>query len=224
MNSSSIPVRFSAARGPRTVPARTGVDHELLFSDPERGSSIWSLAVDPAAALRMPPEVIGTGDRSVRDLIRAQSRRRSKASGGEASIPLDEVTEATVVAAGWALDDVLPRGTRLRVRQTANLHLGGTIHDVTAQLNPELSRVALAAAAAIDIPVIGIDLIVPDVTGDEYVFIEANERPGLANHEPQPTASAFLDFLFPDLPAPPQAWTPLEAPPACGGESPTRRD
>ena len=27
----------------------TGVDHELLFSDPEQGSSLWTLAVDPAA-------------------------------------------------------------------------------------------------------------------------------------------------------------------------------
>ncbi len=29
----------------------TGVDHEVLFSDPEHGSSLWTLAVDPAAAL-----------------------------------------------------------------------------------------------------------------------------------------------------------------------------
>jgi hypothetical protein len=29
------------------------------------------------------------------------------------------------------------------------------------------------------------------------VIIEANERPGLANHEPQPTAERFIDFLFP---------------------------
>src|ERR1700739_4788330 len=29
----------------------TGVDHELLFSDPEQGSSLGTLAVDPAAAL-----------------------------------------------------------------------------------------------------------------------------------------------------------------------------
>jgi hypothetical protein len=29
------------------------------------------------------------------------------------------------------------------------------------------------------------------------VFIEANERPGLANHEPQPTAERFIDLLFP---------------------------
>jgi hypothetical protein len=40
------------------------------------------------------------------------------------------------------------------------------------------------------------------------VFIEANERPGLANHEPQPTAQAFIDFLFPQNPGLPQAWTP----------------
>ena len=31
----------------------------------------------------------------------------------------------------------------------------------------------------------------------DYVFIEANERPGLANHEPQPTAERFVDMLFP---------------------------
>ena len=43
---------------------------------------------------------------------------------------------------------------------------------------------------------------------DEYVFVEANERPGLANHEPQPTAAAFIDYLFPGTTAVPQAWTP----------------
>ena len=75
-------------------------------------------------------------------------------------------------------------------------------------MNPELCRVAVTAAEAIGIPVTGIDLLVPDVTGDEYVFVEANERPGLANHEPQPTAAAFVDFLFPGQPGLPQAWTP----------------
>ena len=125
---------------------------------------------------------------------------------------IDDVTEGTVSEAGWSFDEVLPEGLRLRVRRTANLHQGGTIHDVTAEVNLELCRVAITAAEAIGIPVTGIDLLVPDVTGDDYVFIEANERPGLANHEPQPTAAAFVDFLFPGQPGLPQAWTP-EAPP-----------
>src|SRR4051794_7577568 len=38
----------------------------------------------------------------------------------------------------------------------------------------------------------------PDLDGPEHVFIEANERPGLANHEPQPTAEHFIDLLFPE--------------------------
>ena len=156
----------------------------------------------------LPPEVIGTGQHSVRDLIEAESRRRAAATGGESKIPFDDVTECTVREAGWSYDDVLPEGTRLRVRRTANLHQGGTIHDVTANVSPELCRVAVKMADAIGIPVTGIDLLVPDVTGDEYVFVEANERPGLANHEPQPTAAAFIDFLFPGHPRLPQAWTP----------------
>lgn len=187
---------------------------DVLIEQRVQGDDLRLVVIDGrvvAAALRLPPEVIGTGEHSIRDLIAAESRRRSAATGGESRIPLDDLTEATVAEAGWTLDDVLPQGSRLRVRRTANLHQGGTIHDVTAVVNQELCRVAVTAAEAIGIPVTGIDLLVPDVTGAEYAFIEANERPGLANHEPQPTAAAFIDFLFPGHPGQPQAWTPEES-------------
>jgi GNAT-family acetyltransferase (TIGR03103 family) len=188
---------------------------EVLIEQRMDGDDLRLVVIDGrvvAAAVRLPPEVIGTGEHSVRDLIVAESRRRSAATGGESRIPLDAVTEATVNEYGWKFDDVLPQGKRLRVRHTANLHQGGTIHDVTPEVNEELCRVAVTAAEAIGIPVTGIDLLVPDVTGREYAFIEANERPGLANHEPQPTAAAFVDFLFPGQPGQPFAWTPGESP------------
>jgi GNAT-family acetyltransferase (TIGR03103 family) len=188
---------------------------EVLIEQRVNGNDLRLVVIDGrvvAAALRLPPEVIGTGEHTVRDLIVAESRRRSAATGGESRIPLDALTEATVAEYGWQFDDVLPQGTRLRVRHTANLHQGGTIHDVTHDVNQELCRVAVTAAEAIGIPVTGIDLLVPDVTGEEYAFIEANERPGLANHEPQPTAAAFVDFLFPGQPGQPFAWTPEESP------------
>jgi GNAT-family acetyltransferase (TIGR03103 family) len=196
--------------------ARAREQHpEVLIEQRAKGDDLRLVVIDGkvvAAAVRRPAEIIGTGHHAVRDLIEAQSRRRSAATGGESRIPVDEVTEATVAEAGWSFDDVLPEGQRLRVRRTANLHQGGTIHDVTAEVHPELGRVAVTAAEAIGIPVTGIDLLVPDVTADEYVFIEANERPGLANHEPQPTAAAFIDYLFPATPGLPQAWTPDQAP------------
>jgi GNAT-family acetyltransferase (TIGR03103 family) len=150
-----------------------------------------------AAAVRRPPRIVGDGQRSIRELIAAQSRRRAAATGGESTIPIDSETERCLRDAGYALDDVLQAKTEIAVRRTANLHTGGTIHDVTGETHAELVDAAIRAAKAIEIPVTGIDLMVKTPHEPDYVFIEANERPGLANHEPQPTAERFIDLLFP---------------------------
>lgn len=157
-----------------------------------------------AAAVRRPAEVTGTGTHTVRELIEMLSRRRAAATGGESTIPLDSETERCLHAEGVSFDDVLEEGRTVRVRKTANLHTGGTIHDVTDRLHPVLAEAAIAAARALAIPVTGLDFLVPSVEGPEYTIIEANERPGLANHEPRPTASKFIDFLFPQTVATPQ--------------------
>jgi D-alanine-D-alanine ligase-like ATP-grasp enzyme len=151
-----------------------------------------------AAALRRPAEVVGDGRQDVAALVEETSRRRERATGGESTIPLDDATAQVVADAGRELTDVLSHGDRLRVRRTANLHTGGTIEDVTDRLHPEIAAAAVRASRAIGIPVTGIDFLVPDVEGPEHVFIEANERPGLANHEPQPTVARFVDLLFPE--------------------------
>lgn len=150
-----------------------------------------------AGAVRRPAEIVGTGRHTIEALIEARSRRRQAATGGESRIPLDGETERCIARAGYTLDDVLPDGVRLQVRKTANLHTGGTIHDVTERMHPALVDAAERAARAIEIPVVGLDLLVPRVDGPDHVIIEANERPGLANHEPQPTAERFVDLLFP---------------------------
>jgi len=150
-----------------------------------------------AAAVRRPPEVVGDGRSTIAQLIKKQSRRREAATGGESSIPVDAETERCLAAQGVALSDIPEHGTRITVRNTANLHTGGTIHDVTDALHPELKAAAEEAARVLDIPVTGLDFMVPDPADDTYVIIEANERPGLANHEPQPTAERFVDLLFP---------------------------
>ena len=150
-----------------------------------------------AAAVRRPPEVTGNGRLMLQELIQKQSRRRQSATGGESSIPLDDETRRCVTRQGYRLDSVLPVGERVSVRKTANLHTGGTIHDVTDGLNPKLAQACLQAAQVLNIPVVGFDLIVPDHEGADYHIIEANERPGLANHEPHPTAECFIDLLFP---------------------------
>ncbi len=150
-----------------------------------------------AAAIRRPASIIGDGKHAAKVLIEKQSRRRSAATQGESRIPMDDDTIKCLKQAGYELDDVIPVGEEVTVRSTANLHTGGTIQDVTNELHPALADVCIKAAQFLEIPVVGLDLIVESATKPEYVIIEANERPGLANHEPQPTAQRFIDILFP---------------------------
>ncbi|WP_240193288.1 N-acetylglutaminylglutamine synthetase [Desulfobulbus alkaliphilus] len=173
---------------------------KVILEEFVQGEDLRIIVIDykvVAAAVRKPACIRGNGTMTVRELIERQSRRRAAATHGESVIPVDEETVRTIERQGFALDDRLPAGRGLRVRKTANLHTGGTIHDVTADVHPDLNQAAEAAAVALRIPVVGFDFLAPDIGRPEYVIIEANERPGLANHEPQPTAERFIDLLFP---------------------------
>jgi GNAT-family acetyltransferase (TIGR03103 family) len=177
------------------------VHPEVLLEKRCPGDDLRVVVIDEevvAASVRKPPSVVGDGGATVAALVESLSRVREEATGGSSTIPLDETTIAVVEANGWGVHDVLPNGEVLVVRETANLHTGGTIHDVTDELSSELRAVAVRVAQAIAIPVVGVDLMVPSVTGTDYVVIEANEQPGLANHEPRPTAERFIDLLFPE--------------------------
>jgi GNAT-family acetyltransferase (TIGR03103 family) len=182
------------------VAAARKISDRVLIEQFVSGEDLRLVVIDKrvvAGAVRRPPQIIGDGKSTVESLIKRQSRRRARATGGESRIPLDAETTRCVGQAGFAMQSVLPEGRAVAVRKTANLHTGGTIHDVTGEVHGHLVEAAVAAARAIDIPVAGIDLVVSSPRGTKYVFIEANERPGLANHDPQPTAERFVDFLFP---------------------------
>ncbi len=179
--------------------ART-VSERVIVEQHVAGEDLRLVVIDyrlVAAAIRRPPHVVGDGQSTVRALIDRQSRRRAAATGGESRIPVDDETVRCIAGQGFGLDQVLPEGVEIMVRKAANLHAGGTIHDVTEDVHPRLTEAAVQAARAIEIPVVGIDFVVSAPGRPEYAFIEANERPGLANHEPQPTAERFVDLLFP---------------------------
>lgn len=175
---------------------------EVLLEKRCDGEDLRVVVIDcqvVAAAVRRPPRVTGTGSLTLSELIAAYNEERVVAAGANCTIPLDDLTRETLSEAGFdELEDVLPEGAVLTVRKTANVHTGGTIEDVTDDLHPELGQLAVAAAAAVDVPVAGIDLIIESVDIPNGILIEVNEQPGLANHEPRPTAARFVDLLFPE--------------------------
>ncbi|MFI0792903.1 N-acetylglutaminylglutamine synthetase [Micromonospora rubida] len=212
-NGITVGVRTPEALATAVALAR-GFCPDVLLEELRDGEDLRVIVIDHevvAAAVRRPAQVTGDGVHDIAELIERQSRRRAAATGGESRIPVDDMTRDVVSEAGHELRDVLPEGTVLAVRRTSNLHTGGTIHDVTGELHPEIAEACVAASRALDIPVTGLDLLVPAPDRPEHVFIEANERPGLANHEPQPTAERFVDLLFPGTRAPQRLWSPAGA-------------
>lgn len=194
-----VSVDVRTPRGLEEAIERAG-GHDVILEEMVKGIDLRVIVIDHecvAAAVRRPPVVVGTGRHTVRELIEKQSRRREAATGGESRIPLDDETLRCITEAKYELDSVLPREERVVVRKAANLHTGGTIHDVTDTLHLKLAEACQIASRVLDIPVVGFDLIVPSEREPDYFMIEANERPGLANHEPAPTAERFLDLLFP---------------------------
>jgi GNAT-family acetyltransferase (TIGR03103 family) len=182
------------------IEAAKAISDRVVVEERIEGEDLRLIVIDyrlVAAAVRRPARIVGDGQRSVSELIERQSRRRAAATGGESRIPIDAETERCIADAGFGMDDVPPDGTKITVRKAANLHTGGTIHDATEHVHPRLVDAAIRAARAINIPVVGIDFVVRSPLAPDYAFIEANERPGLANHEPQPTAERFVDLLFP---------------------------
>ncbi|HEX6242900.1 MAG TPA: ATP-grasp domain-containing protein, partial [Polyangiales bacterium] len=135
----------------------------VLLEELVRGQDLRVLVMGGevvAAAVRRPPEVVGDGERNLETLIRARSDQRASETSGEARIPLDRETERCVREAGYELSSVPHAGVRVVVRKAANVHTGGTIHDVTSALHPALADAARRAAQALNLPVAGLDLMV----------------------------------------------------------------
>ncbi len=129
----------------KAVKRARSVHDEVLLEPFIEGEDLRIIVINyevVAAAVRRPPQVTGTGQHTIRKLIQKLSRRREAATGGESRIPLDVETKRTISQAGYGLDDVLAGGETIQVRRTANLHTGGTIHDVTPDLHPELRTAA----------------------------------------------------------------------------------
>ncbi|CAN5696021.1 hypothetical protein BH10ACT3_BH10ACT3_17230 [soil metagenome] len=185
----------------RAIVAARTIHDEVVLEARQDGDDLRVIVIDGAvvaASVRRPATVTSNGTDTVGQLITELSDQRSLATDGASRVPLDDATLEVVSAAGVTFETVLEDGRELPVRRTANLHTGGTMHDVTEVLHPTLVDASIAAAKAIEIPVAGIDFIVVAADQPEYTIIEVNEQPGLANHEPQPTVERFVDLLFPE--------------------------
>ena len=163
-----------------------------------------------AAARRDPPLVIGDGIHNVRQLVDQVNRDPRRSDGHATSltkIRFDDVAIARLALQGYTADSVPPRGTRVILRNNANLSTGGTATDVTDDVHPELAASAVAAAQTVGLDICGIDIVcdtmLKPLEEQSGGVVEVNAAPGLRMHldpsfgKGRAVGEAIVNMMFP---------------------------
>ncbi len=162
-----------------------------------------------AAARRDPPQVIGDGTKTVRELVDIVNQDPRRGEGHATSltkIRLDDIAVGRLEAQGLAPDSVPALGQRVVLRNNANLSTGGTATDVTDTVHPEVAARAVDAAQMVGLHICGVDMVCENVLRpleeQHGGVVEVNAAPGLRMHispsfgRGRAVGEAVMDTLF----------------------------
>ncbi|MCI5067347.1 cyanophycin synthetase, partial [Acidovorax sp.] len=162
-----------------------------------------------AAARREPPQVLGDGQHTVRELVDVVNQDPRRGEGHATSltkIRLDDIAVARLAMQDLTPDSVPAKGQRVILRNNANLSTGGTATDVTDDVHPEVAARAVAAAQMVGLHICGVDMVAETVLRplEEQGggFVEVNAAPGLRMHlapsygKPRNVGQAMVDKLY----------------------------
>ncbi len=163
-----------------------------------------------AIAERTPAHVVGDGTHTVEQLVEITNADPRRGVGHEkvlTRIKIDDAAVALVAEQGYALTDVPPVGTTVKLTLTGNMSTGGISIDRTFEAHPENVEIAEEAARVVGLDIAGIDFIAPDITQPVREtgggICEVNAAPGFRMHthptvgDPQYIAKPVIDMLFP---------------------------
>ena len=165
-----------------------------------------------AAANRVPANVVGDGQHSIRELIKIKNsdpRRGRGHSKSLVNIKVDSIVKDYLKTQGLSVSDIPPKNKQIFLRPNSNLSTGGDSIDVTDKIHPAVKKLAQKCIQAIPgLPYAGIDYLTHDITKapskGNYIVIELNESPMLSMHHlPYQgkginIAKEIIDMVFPE--------------------------
>jgi len=194
--------------------AATQISSDVIVERYIPGDDYRLLVVDRkliAAARRDPPQVVGDGQHTVRelvDLVNSDPRRGDGHATPLTRIRFDAIALARLTAQGLEADSVPERGRKVILRNNANLSTGGTATDVTDEVHPDVAARAVEAALMVGLDVCGVDMVCRTVTqpleDQGGAIVEVNAAPGLRMHlapsygKPRPLGEAIIETLYPN--------------------------
>ncbi|MBW8720413.1 MAG: ATP-grasp domain-containing protein, partial [Polaromonas sp.] len=163
-----------------------------------------------AASRREPPQVVGDGLHTVRELVDIVNQDPRRGEGHATSltkIRFDEIAVARLEAQDLTPDSIPAKGRRVILRNNANLSTGGTATDVTDDVHPAVAARAVAAAQMVGLHICGVDVVCESMLrpleSQSGGVVEVNAAPGLRMHlspsygKGRAVGVAMIDELFP---------------------------
>lgn len=139
---------------------------------------------------RTPARVIGDGEHSIRELIEIQNiiRKKLKKTIPTGPIHLADETDFIFKELGVTIDTIPEKDQIIPIRYICNATHGGTIKSLpTNVICKENSELAIEAARALNLNLVGFDVICEDISTpislSRGYFIEANVDPDITIHE-----------------------------------------
>jgi cyanophycin synthetase len=164
-----------------------------------------------AAAERLPAQVTGDGQHTVKELVDRENANGQRGEDHEkplTKIRIDAIALVTLARQNLADTSIPKVGQIVVIRENANISTGGTAIDVTDQVHPDTVAIVERASRVIDLDVAGVDLVTDDITQPlvpgRGAVIEINAAPGIRMHhypsagKARDVAGAILEYLFPD--------------------------
>lgn len=161
-----------------------------------------------AVSNRIPAYVKGNGKETIRELIEKVNKCKDRGNGHEkplTKINVDEGLISCLRSEGYLIDDIIPDGAVVSLRNNANLSMGGIAIDCTDKICDENKEICVRAAKAIGLDICGVDLCCTDISEPiDGGIIEVNAAPGIRMHHfpyegvSRNAAGAILDLLFKD--------------------------
>lgn len=139
-----------------------------------------------AAVTRVPAHVIADGIHSVNELIEITNKDQRRDGLYLLPIIADDDLKRVIEKQNITLETVLEKNKIIKLREAANVSLGGSTIDVTHHVHPDNKSAAVTAAKCCLLDVAGVDFVTTDISKswrDGFgKIIEVNSGPGADLH------------------------------------------
>lgn len=168
-----------------------------------------------AILLRIPANVTGDGKQTIAELVAEKNQDPLRGTHHRSPleiIQLGDLEKLMLKEQGYQVEDVLPKGEIVYLRENSNVSTGGDSIDITDDFDESYKQIAVEAVEALGAKISGIDLIIPDKTipairdSRAYGIIEANFNPAMHMHaypfagQGRRLTQDVLHLLFPEVP------------------------